>query len=196
MISKLILNFINNLTNEQYSNLVNGNGELQYADKSLDNEVKKFYEEFVQSLIQIQIDEEKLIFINQNLPKKNDMINFCKYYQIPYKIRETQQQIAYNILEYIDSNKEDIIYQTEKKQNIEEKIERISIELKKIMDVDEAKNLLKNNEVIKNKSNLLKLAKKLNVFVDRNSSFETIVENIIKSVVEAKIRSYTIRKKM
>lgn len=64
------------------------------------------------------------------------------------------------------------------------------------MDVEEARNLIRNSKVLESKSNLLKLAKKLSVFIDREAQYEVILDNIIKSVVEAKIRSYTIRKKI
>ncbi|MGL4106927.1 hypothetical protein [Clostridium sp. LP20] len=40
------------------------------------------------------------------------------------------------------------------------------------------------------------MKKYLFVFTDREAPYDTIMDNIIKSVVEAKIRSYTIRKKV
>ncbi|MCG4543298.1 hypothetical protein, partial [Clostridium perfringens] len=100
------------------------------------------------------------------------------------------------IIDYIKINKDVLIYKFSKSENLELGIEEVAKKLENSMDVDEAKAIITGSKVVESKTNLLKLAKKLNVFVDREFSYENIMDNIIKSVVESKIRSYTIRKKL
>ncbi|MBO3342094.1 hypothetical protein [Clostridium perfringens] len=198
IISKNILDFINNLTEEQFNNIVNGTADIKYVEKGLDNDKKEIFNSIVNYLINENDDEKRINYVkeNSNLATKAKLIEFCKYLKIDYKQKDTIDVIISNIIDYIKINKDILIYKFSKSENLELGIEEVAKKLENSMDVDEAKAIITGSKVVESKTNLLKLAKKLNVFVDREFSYENIMDNIIKSVVESKIRSYTIRKKL
>jgi len=198
IVSKLVIDLVNNLSEEQYNNLVNGTADIRYIEKGIDNEKKEIYNGIIYELSKKDDLEEKIGIIktNTHLSTKSKLIEFCKYFKIEYKAKENIDTIIQNIIQYVDENKENIMYRFEKAEDIQGSIDEIASKLEEIMNVEEARTLISQSKAIENKTNLLKLAKRLNVFIDREATYETIVDNIIKSVVEAKIRSYVIRKKL
>lgn len=198
IISKLVIDLVNNLSEEQYNNLVNGTADIRYTEKGIDSEKKVTYNNIIYELATKDSLDEKINVIKSNahLSTKAKLIEFCKYFKIEYKTKETIDTIIQNIVQYVDENRDNIIYRFEKAEDIQESIDEIAKKLEEIMNVEEARTLISQSKAIENKTNLLKLAKKLNVFIDREATYEAIVDNIIKSVVEAKIRSYVIRKKL
>ncbi|PFE50766.1 hypothetical protein CN317_00910 [Bacillus cereus] len=198
IVSKLVIDLVNNLSEEQYNNLVNGTADIRYVEKGIDSEKKEIYNSIMYELSTKDGLDEKINVIktNAHLSTKSKLLEFCKYFKIEFKTKDTIDKIIQNILQYVDENKDNIIYRVEKAEDIQESIDEIAKKLEEIMDVEEARDLIAKSKVVESKTNLLKLTKKLNVFIDRESSYETIVDNIIKSVVEAKIRSYVIRKKL
>lgn len=198
IVSKLVIDLVNNLSEEQYNNLVNGTADIRYVEKGIDSEKKEIYNSIVYELSTKDGLDEKINVIktNAHLSTKSKLLEFCKYFKIEFKTKDTIDKIIQNIIQYVDENKDNIIYRVEKAEDIQESIDEIAKKLEEIMDVEEARDLIAKSKVVESKTNLLKLTKKLSVFTDRESSYETIVDNIIKSVVEAKIRSYVIRKKL
>lgn len=198
IVSKLVIDLVNNLSEEQYNNLVNGTADIRYMEKGIDSEKKEIYNSIVYELATKDGLDKKINVIktNAHLSTKSKLLEFCKYFKIEFKTKDTIDKIIQNIIQYVDENKDNIIYRVEKAEDIQESIDEIAKKLEEIMDVEEARDLIAKSKVVESKTNLLKLTKKLNVFTDRESSYETIVDNIIKSVVEAKIRSYVIRKKL
>ncbi|TYQ14841.1 UNVERIFIED_CONTAM: hypothetical protein Cloal_1224 [Acetivibrio alkalicellulosi] len=198
IVLKIFIDFINTLTEDQFSNLVNGSADIKYQDKGLDNDKKEIYTNILYKIaIEDNIEEKtKIIACSEELSTKSKLLEFCKYFKICYKSKDTIDIIIKNIIEFIDKNKESIIYKYSMAENLEENIDKIAQRLEEIMDIVEARSFMSKSKILENKSNLLKLSKKLNVFIDRDSTREIIVDNIIRSVVEAKIRSYTIRKKI
>ncbi|MFL8674975.1 hypothetical protein [Clostridioides sp. GD02404] len=198
IVTKLFMDLINNLSEEQYNSLIKGTADIRYFEKGIDNDKKEAYYNIIYHLATEDDLDKKINFIKENkyLSTKSKLLDFCKYYKIDFKVKDTNDTIVNNIIQYVDDNKENIIYRVEKAEDIQMNISDIANKLENIMDVEEARTLIAKSKVVENKTNILKLAKKLNVFIDRESSYEIIVEHIIKSVVEAKIRSYTIRKKI
>lgn len=198
IVSKLLADLVNNLSEDQFNNLVNGTADIKYFEKGIDNEKKEKYNNILYKLAKEKNSEKKIELItnSEELSTKSKLIDFCKHFKIEFKVKDTNSVITKRILNFVDENEEDIIYRFNKLECIEENVDEIAKKLENIMDVEEARTLIFNSQSLKNKTNLLKLSKKLNVFIDRESSYETIVDIIIKSVVEAKIRSYTIRKKI
>lgn len=198
IVSRLLTDFINNLTEVQFDNLVNGTADIRYYEKGIDSETKEKYNTLLYEIATKDNIEEKIKLIESNdeLSKKSKLMDFCKYFKIEFKAKDTNSTIMKNIIDFIDKNKENVIYKYNKAESLEDGIDKLAQRLEDIMDIEEARNLMANSKMLESKSNLLKLSKKLNVFTDREASYDTIVDNIIKSVVEAKIRSYTIRKKI
>lgn len=195
VISKVINEFINSLTEEQFSNLINGTGDIRYIEKGLDNEKRELYNKLIYDIAK-ENDELKKDKINEILSTKSKIIEFCKYFKINYKAKETNDSLVKNILIYIEKNRNIIIHRYEKVEDTESEINKLAKKLEDTMSIEEAKQLIYDAKCVESKGNLLKLSKKLNVFTDREATYEAILENIIKSVVESKIRSYKIRKKM
>ncbi|CUP24436.1 Uncharacterised protein [Clostridium baratii] len=198
IVSKCILDFINNLTEEQFNNIVNGTADIKYVDKGIDSDKRIMFDTIINYLVNEVSEEKRVMFIKENkqLSTKAKLIEFCKYLKVECKQKDTIEMIISNINEYIEQNRESLTYRYSKQENIELGIEDIAKKIENSMDVEEAKNIISESKIVESKTNLLKLAKKLNVFLDRESSYEIIVDKIIKSVVESKIRSYTIRKKI
>lgn len=195
VISKVINEFINSLTEEQFSNLINGTGDIRYIEKGLDNEKRELYNKLIYDIAK-ENNEFKKEKINEILSTKSKIIEFCKYFKINYKAKETNDSLVENILIYIEKNRNIIIHRYEKVEDIESEINKLAKKLEDTMSIEEAKQLIYDAKCVENKGDLLKLSKKLNVFTNREATYEAILENIIKSVVESKIRSYKIRKKM
>lgn len=198
IVLKLLLDLVNNLSEDQFNNLVNGSADIKYFEKGIDSEKKEIYNNILYKLAKEKNSEKKIELItnSSDLSTKSKLIDFCKYFKVEFRVKDTNSVIIKRILNFVDENEEDIIYRFNKLECIEENVDEIAKKLENIMDVEEARTLILNSKSLKNKTNLLKLSKKLNVFIDRESSYEIIVDTIIKSVVEAKIRSYTIRKKI
>lgn len=198
IVSKMFIDLINNLTEDQFNNLVNGTADIKYFEKALDNDKKDKYNSVLYKIATEESLEEKIKFITENeeLSTKSKLTDFCKYFKIDFKVKDTIDTIINNIIDYTNKNKENIIYKYTRAEDLEIGIDEIAQSLENIMDVDEARELIHKSKVLESKSNLLKLSRKLNVFTDRETTYEVILDNIIKSVVEAKIRSYTIRKKI
>lgn len=198
IVSKLFTDLINNLSEDQFSNLINGMADIRYFEKNLDSEKREIYDSMLRELALEDNEERKYSFIRNSdeLSTKIKLIEFCKYARIEFKSKDTNDTIIQNIINFTSLNKESILYKFNRVDGIEVEIDKIVIKLEDTMDIEEARNLIYGSKVIENKSNLLKVAKKLNVFVDREATYDIIVDTIIKSVVEAKIRSYTIRKKL
>ncbi len=197
VVSKLILDLVNGLTEEQFNNLLNGTADIRYIEKGIDSEKREKYNEILYKLA-LEERGQRIIFIKENydLATKSKLIEFCKNFKIEFKTKDTIDMIIEHIVDYVDKNKENILYRYNRSENLELGIDEIAKKLEEIMDIGEARKLILESKVVENKANLIKLSKKLNVFTDREANYDTIMETIIKSVVEAKIRSYTIRKKI
>lgn len=198
IVSKMVLDLINGLTEEQFNNLLNGTADIRYIERGLDSEKKEKYNEILYKLSLEDDDLKRIEFIKENdyLKTKNKLVEFCKNFRIEIKAKDTIDTIIENIINYVNKNKESILYRYSKLESLELGIDEVAKKLEEIMDIEEAKKLILESKAVENKANLIKLSKKLNVFTDREATYDTIMETIIKSVVEAKIRSYTIRKKL
>lgn len=198
IVSKLVVDLVNGLTEEQFNNLVSGTADIRYSEKGLDSEKKEKYNQILYKLALEENAKNRVMIIKQNdeLVTKGKLIEFCKNFKIEFKTKDTIDMIVENIISYVSENKENIVYRYSRSENLELGIDELAKKLERIMDIEEARRLILESKVVENKANLIKLSKKLNVFTDREASYDTIMDNIIKSVVEAKIRSYTIRKKI
>lgn len=198
IVSKLFMDLINNLSEEQYLNLIKGTADIRYVEKGIDTEKKEIYNNIIYHLATETNLDEKISKIKENeyLSTKSKLLEFCKYNKIDSKLKDTNDTIINNIIKYVDENKDSILYRVGKEENLQDSINKLADKIEETMDIEEAKNIIMSSKCVDSKVNLLKLAKKLNVFIERESTHDAIVDKIIKSVVEAKIRSYTIRKKM
>lgn len=197
ILNKLFVDFINGLTEEQFSNLINGTAELKYTDKGLDNVTKERFKDILYYTALAQ-DNAKSDYIKSRpeINSKAKLVEFCKYINVEYKAKDTIDSIIQNILSYIEKNHDTILYKVVREDSIEKQLDEISKKIEEFMNLEEARNFILSKDILNSKTNLIKLAKRLNVFIDREGTYDNILDKILSSVVEAKIRSYTIRKKI
>ena len=198
IVSKIIGDFIDGLTEEQFNNLLNGNADIKYVEKGIDSSIKEIYHLIMHRLISADSEEiiRDIIKNEDYLSNKQKIQDFCKFFKVEFRIKDSNEMLITNIIEFVKNNRGVLLYKYERQDSIDVKIEEIAKQLEEIMNVEEARELLKSKDILQNKTNLVKLAKKLRVFFDREAGVDTIIDTIVQSVVEAKIRSYTIRKKI
>lgn len=196
IIFKTISNFISGLSEVQYSQLINGEGELIFRLKGLDNETIKFSKDLMFSLVEINSTKARREYLETNINKKIDLMNLCNFLNIPMKSRDNSKVLIDSIMEYITQNEKEIKYSLKKEHENKENLNNLANDLETVMDVNEARILLKNFSEINKKNDLIDFAKSLSVFPDKRMNVDEIIDEIVKTVVEAKIRSYKIRKKL
>lgn len=198
IVCKLILDFVNNLTEEQFSNLINGTADIKYNEKALSQDKREKYNDILYH-ISIEDDREKIFnYVKQCevLSTKMKLNEFCKYFKIEIKSKDSIENIINKIIDYVDMDKENIKYKYNRERDSVKNIDTIATKLEECIDVEEAKEIIFTSNLINSKTDMIKLAKRLKVYNDKDASCENIAENIIKTVVEAKMRSYIIRKKI
>lgn len=198
IISKLFLDFVSNLSSAEFDSLVNGTAVIKYVEKSLTPSTKSMYDQILSELLKVDSPEQYTSYIKEHkeLDTKSKLFEFCKYFNIETKAKDTMEMLITRVIDHIDKNKESLLYSLDRKSDIMYSINSIANKLEEFMDVQQALDFLKSNEILSSKSNLNKLAKKLNVFMEKDNSYENMLNSIIDSVVGAKIRSFAIRKKI
>ncbi|MFZ5986808.1 MAG: hypothetical protein ACOYWZ_06765 [Bacillota bacterium] len=198
IVSKIFMDFIGSLSNAEYDNLLNGSATIKYVEKGLPLAIKSVYDEIMTELLKLKTPEQYTNYIraNKELDTKSNLFDFCKYFSIETKAKDTLDMLISRIINHIEKNHDSLLYVLEKKSDIQYSIDTIASKLEDFMDIQQAVDFLKSSDVLSSKSNLLKLAKKLNVFIEKDTSHENILNSIIDSVVGAKIRSFAIRRKI
>ncbi|WP_215115692.1 hypothetical protein [Exiguobacterium sp. s80] len=196
LLYKLFSNFLSNLTNEQYLQLVNGESELKLVSKKIDTNTIQVYKMLLQDIISVEDIEERKLLLSSHLNKKSDLINLSDFLNIPTKSKDTIKVMLDNIIEYTIENEDYIKNNVKEDQKYEKELSDLINQIEATMDTNEAKELLKNSSIAYRKADLMNFAKKLSVFPDKRSSADDIINEIVQAVVEAKIRSYKIRKKL
>lgn len=195
---KLVLDFVNSLTEEQFNNLINGTADIKYNEKGLSQDKKERYNCILYNICMEDTREKAVDYIKKcdELSTKLKLNEFCKYFRIEIKVKDSIDTIINKIIEFVEKDKENIKYKYDKQINCEKNVDTIAQKLEECIDIEEAKEIIYSSDLMSSKIEMMKLAKRLKVFNDKDASCENIAENIIKTVVEAKIRSYIIRKKI
>lgn len=197
ILSKLFSDFINGLSESDYECLINGHATINIKKKEITSSQNEVYDSVLKKLINIEEYDllTKELKDNNNLKKKADRIKFCEYLNITVLNKDTIPNLNDKIINYINNNKGDIIYKNSKREDVINSFEKIAEKIAKIMDEKEAREYIVNCEILSNKANLIKLANILDVYVEKDKTYEDIVNKIVSTVVTAKIRSYKIRNK-
>lgn len=143
-----------------------------------------------------EIEEMKnTIKEDKSLIKKMEFLGFCDYINIETKSKDSIDNLLERIYEYIKNKKEHVLNYIDNKNNSEMLLQKISYRLEELNDIEEANEYLLSNNNLLTKSDLLKLAKSLNVYIEKENSNEAISRKIVDSVVGAKLRSFALRGK-
>lgn len=193
---KLIHNFIQNMTVSQYESLIKGYSELKVIEKNISNQDEYL---FLNTLLEINSElslEDKQTWLKDKFNQKSELIQLAKFIDVPLKSRDTIEDIINKIIHKAEEMKDEIHYRASRENSKEKEIAALSREFGNSMDIKEARNLIVNSPLLSNKNDLLNFARTFNVYPDRGASVDSIVDVLIKSVVEAKLRSYKIRQKL
>ena len=176
-------NFVRQLSSTDYQKLINGELSICCVDNrnnNLSEEDIKIYDSIINELIKINENDEiiKYLETNKYLSEIQDLIKFCENYKIKLKKDDEKDIIIEKIVKFISEEKE---------------INKIVDIMKETKYKEYARNIIINSKILNNKINLLKLSKKLDVFIDKSKSKNDIIDRILKSVIDSKIRSSIIR---
>ncbi|AYK05656.1 hypothetical protein [Brevibacillus laterosporus] len=198
IINKIILDLIISLSVTEYENIIRGTATLKYVEKDLPPSKRVLFQQILNKLVYVNTfeDIQSLLKENPTLKTKTDLIDFCSFLNIGTKSKDTINEIIFKICNFIEYNKESLLYSITKVNETSTNIEIVAEELEKFMNVQDAQEFLKNNEVLTNKSSLIKLAKELDVYIEKDATYSELIETIVDSVVGSKLRSLSIRKKI
>jgi hypothetical protein len=193
---KIIQNFIQNMTVSQYESLIKGYSELKVIEKNISNQDDNLYLNILLEVYSEVTIEDKHTVLKNKLNQKNELIQLAKFIDVQLKSRDTIDDLINKIILKAEEMREEIFYKASRESSKEKELAVLSKSFENSMDVKEARDLIENSPLLSNKNELLKFARTFNVYPDRGASVENIVDVLLKSVVEAKLRSYKIRQKL
>ncbi|MBU8697013.1 hypothetical protein [Bacillus pumilus] len=193
---KLFHNFVQNMTNSQYESLINGFSEIKVVEKNININDEYVYLNILSEVNSESTFEGKQTLIKKKFSQKNDLIQLAKFIDIQVKSRDTIDELINKIIPKAEELKGEIDYKLTRENTKEENLSHLSLAFENSMDAKEARDLIVNSPLYSNKNELLKFARTFDVYPDRGASIDSIVDALIKSVVEAKLRSYKIRQKL
>lgn len=197
VLHKIFLDFIVNLTNSEYDKLLRGDGVIRFAEKEISPTRKSELNNIIEKLLNLSNEQVKEFLRSApELKTKAQLLEFCYLLNIDVKSKEKTETILDRIVGYIELNRDSLMHTLNKKSDIDAYIETVASELEKIMDIKVAKELILDSSIFSSKTNLMKLARKLDVHIDKDVNSSKAIELIVDSVVGSKIRSLSIRKKL
>lgn len=194
---KILMNFVDGLSNSEVESLLNGTGAIKYVEKDISSSDKEIFNEIIYKLAKTNSQQEMFhqLLTDSRLDSKQRMQEFCRFLNLPYKTKDVLDALRLRIVDAITKDRQRFIVNFDKQADTNYLLQNISYRLEEIADVDEAVSFLAENELLKTKSNLILLAKLLDVYITKDQSSEEIIKRIIDSVVVAKLRSKAIREK-
>lgn len=183
---QIALNFIQGLTNEQYENILKGNASIDYIIENNHPQFGQLKERIIREARGIN-DTEKIL---KKYTKKY-LASFCEHSSIDIKARDTKAIIYQKVASHFQFDTESADNDGEKFE--ENKIANIGAELQNFDSLDEAREFLVNHDLLRTKTNLVKLARSLDVYIKQSQSKQAVRNRIVDSVVGSRIRSKVIR---
>jgi hypothetical protein len=193
---KIIQSFVQNMTTSQYESLINGYSEIKVVEKNININNEFVYLDILLDINSQSFFEEKQMVIKGKLNQKSELIQLAKFIDVQVKSRDTIDELVNKIIIKAEELKDEIAHRASRESSKEMELAELSQVFESSMDVKEARNLIENSSLLSNKSELLKFARTFNVYPDRGASIDNIIDVLVKSVVEAKLRSYKIRQKL
>jgi uracil DNA glycosylase len=176
---QMVLSFIQGLTNQQYSDLLNGNRKI-HLEEFVQQEKKN--DEFEQ--IKEQLLKEKEVETILCSQTKRYLTSFCNYYGIRILAKDPKAVLYEKIAAH---------FNIDNREETNSGLNKIADQLQKNNSVTEAQEYLNNEASLRTKTSLMKLARLLDVYVNQKQTKEEILNRIVESVVGAKVRSKAIR---
>jgi hypothetical protein len=180
-----LMKFIESLPSNQYDTFINGGGKIQFIEAK-----PKSHFQFEKLRDKIQREAEKEEDVESLLKKysKNDLISFCEYINITTGNRDSKE-ILYKKISCFFSMKQRKVHEIHP-------LERVASILREFENVEEAREYLRGEETAKRKTDLVKLAKCLEVHVTQKQTKQEIVNQIVESVVGSRGREKPIKERV
>ncbi|WP_156142306.1 hypothetical protein [Rossellomorea aquimaris] len=138
----------------------------------------------------IQKEAEKEEDVESHLKKysKKDLLSFCEYINITTGNRDTKE-ILYKKISCFFSMKHRRVHEIDP-------LERVAFILREFENVQEAREYLCGEETVKKKTDLMKLAKYLEIQVTQKKTKQEITDRIVESVVGSRGRGNSIKERV
>ncbi|MFC7784086.1 hypothetical protein ACFQWC_06245 [Rossellomorea sp. GCM10028870] len=180
-----LMKFIESLPSNQYDTFINGGGKIQFIEAK-----PKSHLQFEKLRDKIQREAEKEEYVESLLKKysKKDLVSFCEYINITTGKRDTKE-ILYKKISCFFSMMERRVHEIDP-------LERIASILREFENVKEVREYLLREETVKKKTDLMSLAKCLEVHVTQKQTKQEIFDRIVESVEGSRMKGKAIREKV
>ncbi|WP_374056860.1 hypothetical protein [Rossellomorea sp. FM04394] len=179
------MKFIESLPSNHYDTFINGGGKIQFVETKPKSQLQF---EKLRDKIQKEVEKEEDVESLLKKYSKKDLHSFCEYINITTGNRDTKE-ILYKKISCFFSMKHRRVHEIDP-------LERVAFILREFENVKEAKDYLCGEETVKKKTDLMKLAKYLEVYVTQRQTKQAIVGRIVESVVGSKERRKAIRERV
>jgi hypothetical protein len=180
-----LMKFIESLPSNHYDTFINGGGKIQFIEAK-----PKSHLQFEKLRDKIQREAEKEEDVESLLKKysKKDLLSFCEYINITTGNRDTKE-ILYKKISCFFSMKQKRVHEINP-------LEKIASILREFENVEEARKYLREEETVKRKTDLVKLAKYLEVHVTQKQTKQEVFDRIVESVVGSRGREKSIKERV
>ncbi|GAA0489308.1 hypothetical protein GCM10008986_13910 [Salinibacillus aidingensis] len=175
---QIVSDFISELSDEQFTNLINGNAIIEYKTN-----YKNSFDQIKASVQQGQSMREVEKCFKGML--KKDIMAFCKDSRIDFRKKDTKKELYHKIAVHFDikrSTKPD-----------EKDFKALIKEFEQCTDVKEAVEFLSEAGELRTKEDLIRFANVLDVHIRPKEKKADIIHRIAESVVGSRIRAQVIK---
>ncbi|WP_233879520.1 hypothetical protein [Virgibacillus halodenitrificans] len=182
---RIALNFLEGLTVEQFQELIEGNAEIHYKAKE-----KRYLKEIqrIEREARHTTDVEKIL---EGYTKK-ELLFFCEELDLLIKTRDTKKVIYQKIVAHFGIA--DSAVQESNRLTGEDQWKPMEDALSCCNTVEEAKDFLLSQDVLRLKKDIVVFAKHLGVYVNQRYTKQELLERIVNSVVGSGIRGKAMRR--
>ncbi|MBO0424162.1 hypothetical protein [Enterococcus plantarum] len=192
-INRLLNEFIESLSDEDVKSLLIGSSFLKIHKN-------KFSKEMILKSIQdiryefVHGDVEKVL--NTSEYTNDYLMAIMEELGISYRKKDTKKELINSLSSYLVASKKELLKQSSDNVDQEKRIEKVVESIRESLNVNESIDILNDKKLVKNKRELLEIAKLLHVYFPKEPSYDRAVNAIVDNVVGAKIRSLKIRNEL
>lgn len=174
------MDFISDLSNEQYQNLLSGKAVVRYEQLEPNQRTALLVEKFRSDIRLLKLEDIKKQF------KKEELLLISEHYNVSNKSRDTKQDIINKLVHSFGEN----IKSTANNDHMHQKLAE---EIHKFDSVEKGKDYLANHPKLRTKKDIIALAKSMDVYVSQTYTKQKLLNRIAESIIGAKLRGQIIR---
>ncbi|QHS21441.1 hypothetical protein GWK91_00025 [Virgibacillus sp. MSP4-1] len=174
---QIVSDFINELSDDQFTNLINGNAMIEYKENQ--NHVSSIDQ--MKSSVQQAQSMKEIEGCFKGLLKK-DIRAFCKDCRIDIRKKDTKKELFYKIAVHFGITRPD-----------EKDFNTLIKEFDRFTDVKEAAEFLNGAGELRTKDDLIRFANVLDVHIRPKERKADILHRIAESVVGSRLRAQVIK---